>query len=87
MPEEEVGKQVGVVTGYLGKLGVAIVELTDTLKAGQKIKIKGHTTDLEQVVESMQIEKKTVPEAKKGDCIGLKVSDKCRDHDKVYVVE
>jgi len=54
------------------------------LKAGDKIRIKGATTDFEQKVESMQIEHEKVNEAKAGKSIGLKVKDHVREHDKVY---
>jgi len=84
---EDLGKEVGVVKGYLTKIEVVIIELTGVLKQGQKIRINGATTDFEQKVDSMQVEHKTVKEAKKGDSIGLKVVGKCREHDKVYVVK
>lgn len=83
---ENFGKEVGFVKGYLKNISVAIIELTGKLKQGQKIRIKGATTDFEQAVESMQVEHKSVKEANKGDSIGLKVKDKCRDHDKVYAI-
>jgi putative protease len=83
MPEEEIGR----VSGYFGKIGVAGIEITQgTLSVGDTIRIKGHTTDLTQVVESMQIEHLNVPTAKAGDSIGIRVKDHVRDHDKVYKV-
>ena len=83
MPEEEVGK----VVGYFSKIGVAAIDITQgSLKVGDKIHIKGHTTDFEQVVESIQIEHQNVQEAKPGDSIGIKVKDRVRDHDMVYKV-
>lgn len=85
--KESPGKEVGVVKGYLPNISVAIIELTGTLKQGQKIRIKGETTDFEQTADSMQVEHKTVKEAKKGESIGLKVADRCREHDKVYIVK
>lgn len=80
-------KEVGKVTHYFSKIGVAAITLTDTLKVGDKIRIKGHTTDFEQVVESMQINKTDVKEAKAGDEIGIKVKEKVREKDVVYKVE
>jgi putative protease len=53
---------------------------------GDTIHVKGHTTDFEQVVDSMQIERTKVEEAKSGDAIGIKVSERCRDGDTVYKV-
>lgn len=83
MPEEEIGK----ISDYFRKIGVAAIEITQgTLSVGDTIRIKGHTTDLTQVVESMQIEHQNVPTAKAGDSIGIRVKDHVRDHDKVYKV-
>ncbi len=83
MPEEEIGK----IASYFSKIGVAAIDITKgTLKVGDKIHIKGHTTDIEQNVDSIQIEHQSVPEAKPGDSIGIKVKDRVRDHDIVYKV-
>jgi translation elongation factor EF-Tu-like GTPase len=82
MPEEK----VGVVKDYFAKIGVAGIDLTGTLKVGDTIHIAGHTTDLEQVVDSMQIDLQAVEEAKAGDAIGIKVKDRCRGGDVVYRV-
>jgi selenocysteine-specific translation elongation factor len=65
---------------------VAGITLTKTLEVGDKIHIKGHTTDMELTVESMQINNVNVPQAKKGDAIGIKVSDRVRRGDTVYKV-
>lgn len=78
MPEEEIGK----VSDYFRKIGVAAIEITQgTLSVGDTIRIKGHTTDFTQVLESMQIEHQNVQTAKAGDSIGIKVKDHVRDHD------
>jgi len=82
MPEEK----VGVVKDYFAKINVAGIDITGNLKAGDTIHIKGHTSDFEQVVDSMQIEHEQVEEAKPGDAIGIKVSDRCRGGDIVYKV-
>jgi translation elongation factor EF-1alpha len=82
MPEE----RVGVVNDYFAKIGVAGIDLEGTLRAGDTIHIKGHTTDIEQAVDSLQVEHEQVPEAKKGDAIGIKVKDRCRGGDVVYKV-
>lgn len=81
------GRKVGSITHYFNKISVAVVELTDTMKAGDKIKIKGATTDLDQVVDSMQIEHEQVAEATAGQSIGMKVKDAVRAGDEVFVVE
>ena len=78
-------KLVGRVTHYFGNIGVAVVELEDSLRVGDRIRIVGGVdTDFEQVVESMEIEHEKVQEAKKGDAIGLKVNQKVREGYKVY---
>ena len=78
-------KEVGVVSSYFSNVGVAAIKLSAGLKAGDKVHIKGHTTDFEQKVDSMQIERKDVKKAKKGDHIGIKVSDRVRPNDKVFL--
>lgn len=79
-------KQVGRVTHYFNKIGVAIVELEDDLKVGDTIRFKGSTTEFEQMVDSLQIEHEQVQEAKKGQAVGLKVKEHTREHDLVYKV-
>tara|TARA_Y100000310_G_scaffold203351_1_gene203587 strand:- start:22081 stop:22389 length:309 start_codon:yes stop_codon:yes gene_type:complete len=81
---EELGKEVGKISHYFTNLGVGIIELKGTLKVGDKIRIKGATTDFEQKVDSMQIEHDKVEEAKKGKSVGLKVKDQVRQNDVVY---
>lgn len=78
---------VGTVNDFFAKPVVAGIELTGTLKIGDKIRIKGHTTDLELVVESMQIDNKNVTEAGAGDAIGIKITDRARNGDSVYKIE
>ena len=82
MAEEVIGK----VTDFFAHPVVAGIELTATLKLGDKIHIKGHTTDIEMVVDSMQIDNVDVKEAKAGDAIGVKVSERVRREDIVYKV-
>jgi translation initiation factor IF-2 len=78
-------QKIGTVFSYYSKIGVAAIKLTDgSLKVGDKISIEGSTTNFEQEIESIQIEHDSVEEAKKGDDIGIKVSDKVRPHDVVY---
>jgi len=82
MPEEKIGE----VSDFFARPLVAGIELTAALKVGDKIHIKGHTTDLELVVNSMQIHNVNVEEAKAGDSIGVKVGDRARRGDAVYKV-
>lgn len=79
-------EKVGEVSHYFTQIGVAVVELTAPLRAGDRIAIKGMTTNFEQTVGSMQIEHKDIEEAKKGDSIGLKVEERAREGDIVYKI-
>lgn len=79
-------KEIGRISHYYTNIGVGIIELTGTLKAGDSIHIKGATTDFTQKVESMQVEHKNVAEAKNGQSIGLKVKEHVRGSDRVYKV-
>lgn len=80
-------KEIGKVTHYFGNISVGIIEITaDTLKIGDTIHIKGHTTDFQQTIESMQIEHEEVQEAKVGDSVGVKVNEHVREHDIVYKI-
>ncbi|MEM1508055.1 MAG: translation elongation factor-like protein [Candidatus Bathyarchaeia archaeon] len=85
MSEPEL-KEVGKVTHYFTKIGVAVISLTDTLSVGDRILIRGTTTNFEQTVESMQIEHKNVNVAYSGQSVGLKVSQRVREGDKVYKI-
>lgn len=82
MPE----KMIGTVSDFFARPVVAAIELTAALEVGDKIHFKGHTTDLELVVDSMQIDNVDVKEAKAGDSIGVKVSERVRKRDTVYKV-
>ncbi|MGM0653204.1 MAG: translation elongation factor-like protein [Bacillota bacterium] len=75
---------IGRVTHYFGKISVAIIQLEEPLKAGERIAVVGSTTDLEQDVKSMQVEHENIKEAKAGDLVGLEVKDKVREGDAVY---
>lgn len=78
-------KEIGRVTHYFTTIGVAAIELTaGILKIGDTIRIKGHTSDFTQKIESMQVEHNEVEKAKTGDIIGLKVTEHAREHDIVY---
>jgi len=80
-------REVGKVTHYYSNIGVAIVEVSDTLGVGDKIHIQGATSDFEQEVGSIEIEHEEVQTAESGQVIGLKVDEKTRDGDKVFTVE
>lgn len=80
-------KLIGKVSHYFTKIGVGVIELTDSLSVGDKISIEGATTDIQQTIKSMQINHKDVKKAKKGDSIGLKVKDRVRPNDNVYKID
>ena len=77
---------IGSVSDFFARPVVAAIELTAALKVGDRIHIKGHTTDLELDVDSMQIHNASVQEAGAGDSIGVKVPDRVRKGDSVYKV-
>lgn len=79
-------KEIGRVSGYFSHVGVAAIKLSGVLKVGDKVHIKGHTTDFETKVESIQVEKKSLQKAKKKDHIGIKVSEKVRPNDQVLLI-
>lgn len=81
-------KLVGKVAHYYGKIGVAVVKLSDTLCVGDKISIEcsDKSVDVEQNVESMQVEHKQLDEATKGQSVGLKVDAEVHEGDNVYKV-
>jgi len=81
-------KLIGKITHYFTNIGVAVLELSDgQLSVGDKIHIKGSTSDFEQTIDSMQVEHENVEKAKKGDAIGLKVDQQVREGDEVYRVK
>ncbi|MCR4392598.1 MAG: translation elongation factor-like protein [Candidatus Acetothermia bacterium] len=79
-------RRIGKVTHFFARIGVAVFALTDPLKVGDTIRIRGRSTDLTQCVESMQIEHKEVQEAKPGDEVAVKVTGRVREDDAVYKV-
>jgi translation initiation factor IF-2 len=83
MEEEKVGK----VQKFFAKPNVAAIEVTaGLLRIGDRLHFKGHTTDFEDTITSMQVEKEPIEEAKPGDLIGIKVKERVREHDIVYKV-
>jgi translation elongation factor EF-Tu-like GTPase len=82
MPDVEIGN----VTDFFARPVVAGIELSATLNIGDKIHIKGSTTDMELTVESMQIDRVNITQGKPGDVVGIKLLDRVRRGDKVYKV-
>jgi len=79
-------KEIGTVFNYFDRIGVIAVELKDQLKLGDRIRVVGGDKDFIEVVDSMQIEGKNVESAKKGDRVGIRVSEKAGKGYKVYKV-
>jgi len=86
MPEAKGEKLIGKISHYFGKVEVAIIELSAPLKIGDTIRIIGGEVDFNQEVESMEIDHQEIKQGKKGDSIGLKISQKAREGYKVYKV-
>lgn len=77
-------EEVGRVSHYFNKIGVAAIVLNNSLSVGDKVRIKGNKTDLVQSIDSMEIDRNKVEQAMPGDTVGVKVTDKVRRKDKVY---
>jgi putative protease len=82
MPEE---KLIGKISHFFNNISVGIIELSDSLAVGDRIHIKGGSTDIEQSVDSMQIDRKDVSSADSGD-VGIKVNGKVKEGDEVFKI-
>ena len=80
----DIGKKVGEITHYFSHINVAVVKLSNALNTGDKVRIKGSTTDFEQVIDSMQVDHAKVEKAEKGKEIGMKVKERVREGDKLF---
>ena len=80
------GVQIGVVTHFFDKIGVAVLGLNDTLRVGDTVHFLGHSTDFHQKVASLQIEHRSVEEAQPGQDVALKVVQRVHPHDKVFKI-
>jgi len=81
-----VEEDIGQVNDFFARPVVAGIELTGTLKVGETVHIKGHTTDITMVVESMEVNNVKVQVAHARDQVGVKVTDRVRRGDRVYLV-
>jgi len=79
--------KIGQINHFYTNIGVGIIKLTKKLKVGQTVRFMGATTDFEQEISEMQVNHENISEAKAGQEIGIKVKDKVRDGDEVYLVE
>ena len=80
-------KKLGVVTHYFGKIQVAVLDLTRNVKLGDMVRFDGYLTEFEQRIDSMQVDKQPIDEAKKGTEIALKVVERVRPGDEMWEVE
>jgi translation elongation factor EF-1alpha len=80
----EPGDAIGKVDHYFGHVSVAAISLTQPLSVGDRIHVKGHTTDLVQTVASMELDHAPVERAAPGDDVAIKVDDHVREHDLIY---
>ncbi len=83
MSEENI-IEIGHIAHFFSKINVGVVELIAPLAVGDRILIKGPTTDFEQAVDSMQIEHANIQKAEAGQSIGLKMADRAKERDIVY---
>ena len=77
---------IGTVSDFFARPMVAGLELSSPLKIGDTIHIKGHTTDITMIVDSMQIDNANVTEANAGAAVGIKLPDRARKGDAVFIV-
>jgi putative protease len=80
-------REVGKVSHFFSKINVAVIEVKDTISVGDQIFIKGPTTDIQQSVDSMEIEHEKIDEATAGHSVGMKVNGRVRENDVVYKKE
>lgn len=85
---KETGKKkeniIGKITHYFPHVNAAVIKLKAPLAIGDNIKIKGHTTDFTQAVDSIQMDRVNINSAKKGQEVGVMVTSRVRQHDIVY---
>ena len=79
-------KKIGEVNHFYNRIGVAVIDLNDSLKVGDRVHFLGRSTDFKQEITSMQIEHEAITEAGKGQEVAVKVERRVRNHDKVFKV-
>ena len=78
------GKKVGEVNHFYNRIGVAVIDLVDSLQVGDQVHFLGRSTDFHQEIASMQIENESITEAGKGQEVAIKVERRVRNRDKVF---
>ena len=79
-------KPIGKIAHYFTKISVAVIDLSDELKVGDRISVEGATSNFEQTINSMQIEHEDVRSATAGQSVGLKVDQRVRQGDLVFKI-
>jgi putative protease len=79
-------KKIGTITHFFDRISVGIIKLDGKLKVGDKVRIQGGTTNFEQEISEIQLEHESIPEGKKGQEVGVKVKEKVREGDGVYIM-
>ena len=80
-------KKIGTIVHFFDRISVGIIKLNGKLKVGDKVRIQGGTTSLEQEISEIQLEHESIPEGKKGQEVGVKVKEKVREGDGVYILK
>lgn len=81
----EPAEAIGTVTHYFGHLSVAAISLTAPLAVGDRIHIRGHLTDVEETVGSMEIDHRKIELANPGDDVAINVTEHVREHDRIFL--
>ena len=79
-------KKIGTITHFFDKISVGIIKLDGKLKVGDKVRIEGGQTSFEQEVTEIQLEHESIQEGKKSQEVGIKVSEKVREGNKVFLL-
>ncbi|MEK7580399.1 MAG: translation elongation factor-like protein [Patescibacteria group bacterium] len=79
-------KLVGKISRYFPKIMVAVLDVSDKIRVGDNVKIKGATTDFDQIVSSMQVEHSQIEEVGVGMQVGFKVDQTVEPGDEVYLL-
>ncbi len=76
--------EIGQIKHFFPKITVAVIELTAPLSVGDRILIKGPSTDFEMTVDSIQVEHQVIKRAEGGQSVGLKLNAPAKEKDLVY---
>ncbi|KKU14980.1 hypothetical protein A3A20_00530 [Candidatus Wolfebacteria bacterium RIFCSPLOWO2_01_FULL_45_19] len=87
MPKTKEPKPIGEIKHYYGGIGVAVIKFGKAVKVGDRVSVKGATSDFEETISSMQYDHKEIKGAKKGQEVGVKISKKVREGDKIYEIK